>query len=252
MRSQLFLFKLLAVVLFGFSASVLAAGQYKVVKVESWDTLNMRSGPGVKNGVVTKLPYNASAITLTGGAQKVGRTQWVEVNWQGRRGWVSKSYLGPSQQVPVAGALPQQASRPALPASNSVATPQQANRPAPAPWSNTDQIVKKKQNGMWILECGNRSPYWKVEVLPEWLRGTLGSHKTGMPITHKRQKHGKYRNVAVETEVRGQNKWNRLRMVLTYNRSCYSTLSKRKVSFSVEGTFNNEPISGCCRAYQVQ
>jgi len=73
-----------------------------------------------------------------------------------------------------------------------------------------------------------------------------------MPITHKRQKHGKYRNVAVETEVRGKNRWNRLRMVLNYNKSCHSTLTGRKESFSVKGTFNNDAISGCCRSYQVQ
>ncbi len=246
MQSRLLFLCILLFVLTAFSSSVQAAGQYKVIKVASWDTLNMRSGPGVKNGVVTKLPHNAVGVSLLAGTQKVGRTQWVEVSWQGKRGWVSKAYLGEqAAAVPVANTLPDQTVVP----SNVPAAPAAQQRPVLPP---TDHIVKKKQSGMWILECGNRSPYWKVEVLPEWLRGTLGAHKTGMPITHKRQKHGKYRNVAIETEVRGRNKWNRLRMTLTYNRSCYSTLANKKVSFSVEGKFNNDVIKGCCHSYQVQ
>lgn len=249
MQSRLFILCAFLFVLIGFSMPV-QAEQYKVIKVASWDSLNMRSGPGVKNGVVAKLPHNATAVRLVGGSQQVGRTHWVEVSWQGKRGWVSKAYLGRQVAVPVAGALSNQPA-PAAPAAPArvPAAPAAQPRPAPPP---TNHIVKKKQSGMWILECGNRSPYWKVEILPEWLRGTLGAHKTGMPITHKRQKHGKYRNVAVETEVRGQNRWNRLRMVLTYNKSCYSTLTNRKVSFSVEGTFNNDVISGCCHSYQVK
>ena len=246
MQSRLLLSCLLLFVLTAFFSSVQASDQYKVIKVASWDTLNMRSGPGVKNGVITELPHNAVGVRLTGAAKQVGRTHWVEVNWQGKRGWVSKSYLGKQTAVPVAGALPGQVA-PAAPAP--AAVPAQEIKPALPP---TAHIVKKKQSGMWILECGNRSPYWKVEVLPEWLRGTLGSHKTGMPITHKRQKHGKYRNVAIETEVRGRNKWNRLQMTLTYNKSCHSTLVNKKVSFSVQGKFNNDFIKGCCRSYQVK
>ncbi|MGB1255623.1 MAG: SH3 domain-containing protein [Thiolinea sp.] len=241
MQNRSFFCSALLLVLLAFSASVTASEQYRVIKVESWDTLNMRSGPGTKNGVISKLPHDATGVSLAGGAKKVGRTQWVEVNWQGKSGWVSKAYLE------------KQAATDNATANTAVDMQEQdaAKKSSPEP-ENTDHIVKNKKSGMWILECGNSSPFWKVEILPEWMRGTLGTHKTGMPITRKRQKHGKYHNVAVETEVRGRNKWNRLRLTLTYNKSCYSTLNKRKVAFSVEGLFNNEPVSGCCRSYQVR
>lgn len=258
MKSQLSLLLVIAFVFIIFSVSAQAKPAFKVVKVESWDSLNMRSGPGVNNGVVGKLPHNAVGVNRLDGQQWVGKTHWVEVSWQGKRGWVSKAYL--AQQ---AGAIPpaagsQQATTEDLMVS---ATPTQSSpqsRPAvavaapPAAKEPETDIVKKKQKGMWILECGNASPFWKVEVLPEWMRGTLGEHKTGMPITHKRQEHGKYRNVAVETEVRGRNKWNRLRMTLNYTKSCYSTLTKKREAFKVKGMFNNETIAGCCRAYKVK
>ncbi|MEZ5534084.1 MAG: SH3 domain-containing protein [Thiolinea sp.] len=221
------------------------------MKVESWDTLNMRSGPGVNNGVVAELPHNAQGVTMTGGQKAVGSTQWVEVSWKGKTGWVSKAYLAAQSSAPAASQTPQADNTVQLLEKNQSAPAQpavQAEPPAPEP---EKQIVKNKQSGMWILECGNISPFWKVEVLPEWIRGTLGKHVTGMPITHKRQEHGKYHKVALETEIRGANQWNRLQMTMRYTKSCYSRLAKRKTAFSVEGTFNNEPISGCCRAVQV-
>lgn len=225
-----------------------AAGQFKVVKVESWDTLNMRSGPGVTNSVVAKLPFNAENLSMTGGEKTVGNTHWVEVSWQGKTGWVSKAYLGVQSAAPVPPAATVQPGE-----NKTTAVAKQEKETAPAPQAKPEQavIAKEKQSGMWILECGNSSPFWKVEVLPEWMSGTLGKHKTAMPITHKRQDHGKYRKVALETEIRGSNRWNRLRLTMNYTKSCYSSLARKKVAFSVEGMFNDTKISGCCRALQV-
>lgn len=211
--------------------STWAAGQFKVVKVESWDTLNMRSGPGVKNAVVVKLPPDAKGLSMAGGQKIVGRTNWVKVSWQGKTGWVSKAYLGAQGDKTMPETVPA----------------------AKLTKVETTQKMKpqKKKSGMWILECGNTSPPWRVEVLPEWMSGKLGEHQTGMPITHKRQDHGKHHKVALETEIRGSNRWNRLRMTMNYTKSCYSRLTKKKVAFSVKGMFNNTPIEGCCQALQV-
>lgn len=217
-------------------ASVAAASQFKVVKVESWDTLNMRSGPGVSNAVVVRLPHNASGLTMVGDSKTVGRTGWVQVSWQGNTGWVSKAYLG--------------AQSAATAEQTRVSTPGQETTETILPAAQKT-IIKKKYSGMWILECGNTLPSWKIEILPDWMSGRLGDQKTGMPITHKRQSHGKYHKVALETEIRGANKWNRMRMTMNYTKSCYSRLTKRTEAFSVKGMFNNTEIKGCCRALQV-
>lgn len=191
----------------------------------------MRSGPGVKNAVVVKLPPDAKGLSMAGGRKTVGRTHWVKVSWQGKTGWVSETYLGLQGDKK----MPETVSAGKL----TKVKPAQKLKP------------QKKKSGMWILECGNTLPPWRVEVLPEWMSGKLGEHKTGMPITHKRQDHGKHHKVALETEIRGSNRWNRLRMTMNYTKSCYSRLAKEKVAFSVKGMFNNTPIEGCCRALQV-
>lgn len=67
-----------------------AGPTYAVVRVESDDVLNIRTGPGVKNPVAATLPFDHSGATLTGRAQKVGKARWVQV---AITGWVNSSYL---------------------------------------------------------------------------------------------------------------------------------------------------------------
>ncbi|HPE61157.1 MAG TPA: SH3 domain-containing protein [Thiolinea sp.] len=225
-----------------------AQAAYRVSGVDRSDTLNMRTNAGVTNPVVAELPPNATGVVMLGEQQKVGRTVWVRVRWKQHVGWVSQAYLQPETAAP-----PPTATRPA-PGTPSTGTPV---TPPPAPArpegpQNAVAVKRTREPGMWILECGGRAPYWKVEVLPEWINGRLGEHLTGMPITHKRQTHGNYRNVALETEIRGANRWNRLRMTLTYNRSCYSTLTGTRMAFSVEGQFNDQELRGCCQSMLVK
>ena len=234
---------LLAVVMALFVGAV-QADAYRVTGVESWDTLNMRAEPGSSSAVVTKIPHNGSGLLIQGASQKIGKTTWVKVSWQQHTGWVSQAYL---EKMP--------SEAPASPEiTASVPEPEKIDEPLPTPSEPAPgkTIQKEKVSGMWILECGNSSPFWKVEVLPEWMVGTLGQHKTGMPITHTHQEHGKYHKVALTTEIKGANKWNHLEMTLTYTRSCYNSLFKRKVPFQMTGTFNEEEISGCCRSMQVK
>lgn len=254
---------------------VWAAEQYRIVKVESWDTLNLRSAPGSKASVITKIPPDASGITLHSDTEKKGKTTWVKITWGTHTGWVSKMYLAKmSETTPVLfetdqakktdgdtnTVAPVQGSGQDKPVETpkagdatkdgaEVAGSLSGEKPAELP---PDNLQKEKVSGMWILECGNISPFWKVEVLPEWLNVSMGNHETGMLLTYKRQKQGKRRHVALKTELKGANRWNRLEMTLTYTRSCQSTLVKRKVTFAVEGQLNGEAISGCCRALQVK
>lgn len=105
---------------------------------------------------------------------------------------------------------------------------------------------------MWILECGSASPFWKVEVLPEWMKTYQGKHKGGVPIQHKKQVRTKWNNTALRTEIRGKRGKASVDLTLRYTKQCMSSLAKRKVSFSVKGTLNGTKISGCCYSYQVK
>jgi hypothetical protein len=67
---------------------------YAVVNVFSDDVLNIRSGPGVENTVVSTLKPNSTGITRTGRSSSVGEDLWVEIrNKDGETGWVNTDFL---------------------------------------------------------------------------------------------------------------------------------------------------------------
>lgn len=70
---------------------------YRVHGVSYHDHLNVRHGPGVRNHVVYRLPYNARAIQVGNCAQistSRGPATWCVVSYQGyQRGWVNARYL---------------------------------------------------------------------------------------------------------------------------------------------------------------
>ncbi|GAB5448158.1 SH3 domain-containing protein [Gymnodinialimonas sp.] len=70
---------------------------YRVHGVSHHDHLNVRHGPGVRNHVVYRLPYNARGIQVGNCAQistSHGPATWCTVAYQGyQRGWVNARYL---------------------------------------------------------------------------------------------------------------------------------------------------------------
>lgn len=75
------------------SFPVMAAEQWQVAGVENWDSLNVRSQPGVTHEVIGEIPFDATNIVATGEEQSIGKTVWKEIEWDGKQGWVSKAYL---------------------------------------------------------------------------------------------------------------------------------------------------------------
>jgi len=70
---------------------------YHVHGVGYHDHLNVRYGPGVRNHVVFRLPYNAHGVRLqdcTIISTSHGPSRWCLVHYQGYvRGWVNSRYL---------------------------------------------------------------------------------------------------------------------------------------------------------------
>lgn len=64
-------------------------GTYKVVNVEGWDVLNVRSGPGTEYQIVYRLAPDEGCVILTG--KRSGT--WVGIEAQGVTGWVKSRYL---------------------------------------------------------------------------------------------------------------------------------------------------------------
>jgi uncharacterized protein YgiM (DUF1202 family) len=69
------------------------AAQYQVAFVTADDTLNVRSGPGVANGVVGELAPNAASVRMTGPGQMVDGSTWVPIAAGALTGWVNSRFL---------------------------------------------------------------------------------------------------------------------------------------------------------------
>jgi hypothetical protein len=68
--------------------------EFGVILVSDGDVLNLRSGPGIENGIIDTLDPHATGITMTGKRQKVGKSLWVEVQTSANvTGWVNAHFL---------------------------------------------------------------------------------------------------------------------------------------------------------------
>lgn len=65
-----------------------------VVGVAHDDTLNVRSGPGTDQGIVTELQPLATGIAAQGNTRTLSQSIWVEVYADGAVGWASLAFLG--------------------------------------------------------------------------------------------------------------------------------------------------------------
>jgi hypothetical protein len=66
---------------------------YSVVGVTDGDTLNVRSGPGVSNHIIARLPNGTTHIGVIGTSVMNRTTEWVPIQVGGRTGWVTKQHL---------------------------------------------------------------------------------------------------------------------------------------------------------------
>ncbi|MGI9412333.1 MAG: SH3 domain-containing protein [Hyphomicrobiales bacterium] len=64
-------------------------GTYRVVGVEVWDVLNIRSGPSVRFQVVGAMPPDAVGVVITGPCEG----NWCRISYFAKSGWVNTNYL---------------------------------------------------------------------------------------------------------------------------------------------------------------
>ncbi len=229
------------------------AAVFEIQRVASTDSLNLRAQPGSRNAIVGRVPHNGKWIRTDGRRVAVGRANWIKINWRGNVGWVNEHYVRQMQlnntpQQPAAAVQPQAAPRP---------TPQAAPRPVPAPAPRvrpptiTPAALYKK--GAWVLECGNRSPFWRVVVHPgKALDVNLRGRNAGiLPLTYQKQDKNKW-NTAMKTVVKGSNGWFGTDMTVYYTKQCHHTLVNQNTRYRAEALVNGEQMQGCCRAVQIR
>jgi len=70
---------------------------YDVTNVATDDELNVRATPSATAQKVGTLAFNAKAIAATGTSRQVGRATWLEIIFQGRKGWINAAYVTPAR-----------------------------------------------------------------------------------------------------------------------------------------------------------
>ena len=229
---------------------------YEIRGVKSWDTLNLRSSPGVSSEVIAKIPANGKTISVTGTQVFVGETVWVKITWQEKQGWVSKLYL---KEMSVGQSSPKKSQTKEVVATETTVLEAKLStaKKIPAPKKVVQKsaskpvVFKEASSGEWILSCGNSSPFWKVEVHPEILKIFKGKYKEKLPITYKKQEKNQW-NTAKRTHLKGVTAKDNLDLDIHYSYSkCDDTLSQLKVPYKATMTHNGEKMTGCCRAIKL-
>lgn len=110
----------------------------------------------------------------------------------------------------------------------------------------------KVSKDVWVLRCGNKAPFWKVDIHPKWMKLQQAGVQTGLIITKKKQDRNRW-NTAIKTVVHGQKGRNKLKLTINfaYSKRCYDTLTGSRVPYKVTTEFNGETMSGCCRAVKL-
>lgn len=236
-----------------FCMQMAQAAVFEIQKVASTDSLNLRANPGSSNAIVGRVPHNGKWIRTDGRRVSVGRTKWIKINWRGRSGWVNDYYirqmqLGNAPQQPAVAAAQPQAARPAF-------VPAPAPRPVPVPAVRPQvfSAASLNQTGAWVLECGDRSPFWRVIVHPgKALEVNLRGRNAGIiPMTYQKQNKNQW-NTAMKTVVQGSNGQFTTNMDIYYTQQCRHTLTNQNVRYRVEAMVNGELMRGCCRSLQIR
>jgi LysM repeat protein len=66
---------------------------YKVIKVQSPDTLTIRMGFGKQYQKVGSISATANGIKIIGDAKQIRNSKWVPIKYNNTYGWVNKGYL---------------------------------------------------------------------------------------------------------------------------------------------------------------
>ncbi|MBJ6611135.1 MAG: SH3 domain-containing protein [Candidatus Thiothrix moscowensis] len=186
------------------------AAELKVYSVTGTDgiNLNMRSGPGTNNSIVTKIPPNSTGVVATGEERKVGTSTWAKVYWAGKGGWVNKAYLTLANLKPPAGGTP--------PASG----------------------------GGITMKCSGTEPFWGVTITETQMSvDMMDGPKYNVPVTF-RQTSANNATIAV---IAGTDGPNETQTFLQKVSACSDGMSDTRYPYAVTAVLNKRKVvSGCC------
>lgn len=251
-------------------AEIGGATLYSVTHVNKNDNLNVRAAAGVGNSIVTTIPFDGRGVQLLGDVVTIGKSRWVLVKWKGVTGWVSQYFLSSEKQVVVATdnnnskkddvvAVTEKEVKDVVKAEKvNIESSEKEMLSSASEAQGVEVAIQSSpklspiKQDTWVLQCGNKMPFWKVEVHPKFMNVLKGDYEADLPITKKKQDRNRW-NTALKTVVHGRNGKNNLKMTIkyAYSKRCYDTLSGLRVPYKVTTQFNGEELTGCCRAVKL-
>jgi len=244
---------------------------FKVSKVAPGDKLHLRAWPSPKSRIKTSLPYNAKDLTETGKKRTIGKTTWVEVNWNGTRGWVNGHYLRktgvllhakptrlakktnrnksknsvPDLQSTVKAVIPE-APLAEMPPQEFVGDRYDQPVQLAASEVKTAFSPNETQSSRKLLDCAGNTPkpwHLKMNMANRKMLVQLPNNKQfSVPIN--------YHDWASPTRVRMNLGGNKGRNIVDVNLektdACSNGLSKKNYTYEINATINRQFYSGCC------
>jgi uncharacterized membrane protein len=239
---------------------------YKVTKLSPDSTLKLRAWPSPKSRIKTQLPYNAKDLTETGKQRIIGKTKWLEVNWQQNQGWVEADYL---KKTGVLLHAKNKASRnnkaleqPTEQLAKSIIETLESidERPEELVGDRYDQpeqiaateiktaFTENEENNssLQILLCDGANPkYWniKMDVADKNMQIRFSKSQTfNVPINY----HAWATPNRLRMNIGGNQGRNIVDVNLEKTNACYNGITKTRFSYEVNATINKEFYTGCC------
>ncbi|EIJ33392.1 SH3 domain-containing protein [Thiothrix nivea] len=210
---------------------------FVVTGVKAGDFLNMRSGPGVSNAIVGRIPANGQGVVATGEEKKVGSTNWAKVYWVSVGGWVSKAYLlpeGQARKTPPAAAAPESTVPP---------TPEPPDSTIVVPPPKTPPATKNQPE--LVLSCVGTEPFWRIDITNSRMSVNMNDGpRYNVPVTF-RQTSENNTSIAV---IAGEDAANKTQAYMQKVESCSDSMSNLSYPYAITALLNNrQVISGCCK-----
>ena len=239
---------------------------FKVTKVASNDSLNMRAWPSTKSRIKNKLPYNAKDLTETGKQRVVDGANWIEVNWQKNKGWVKSHYLVKTGVLLHANKIASRNPKATTNASSHISailpTDDQLlnEEPQELAGDRYDQSLEegvaekvsyaestKRNRGQQILSCNGKNPsYWniKLDMANRNIQVKFPQKSAyNVPIKY----HAWASENRVNMNIGGTKGRNIIDVNLKKTNACYNDMTQSALAYEVNATINDQYFSGCCQ-----
>lgn len=95
-----------AALILGSTHSYAAPNFYSITNIPTGSSLTLRAWPSQISQPLTSIPANTNAIRSTGKTITLDTTNWLQITYDDKVGWVESNYLAQTEQLPAPTSIP--------------------------------------------------------------------------------------------------------------------------------------------------